>query len=46
MIAEQGSPQAEGVSPVGGTSEQLYEEVRKELDQWRLVVQRAGVKVN
>jgi tripartite-type tricarboxylate transporter receptor subunit TctC len=36
----------EGVSPVGGTSEQLYEEVRKELDQWRLVVQRAGVKVN
>jgi tripartite-type tricarboxylate transporter receptor subunit TctC len=36
----------EGVSPVGGTPEQLYEEVRKELDQWRLVVQRAGVKVN
>lgn len=37
---------AEGVSPVGGAPEQLHEEVRKELDQWRLVVQRAGVKVN
>jgi tripartite-type tricarboxylate transporter receptor subunit TctC len=37
---------AEGVSPVGGTPEQLYEEIRKELEQWRLVVQRAGVKVD
>jgi tripartite-type tricarboxylate transporter receptor subunit TctC len=35
-----------GVSPVGGTPEQLYEQVRKELDQWRGVVERAGVKVN
>jgi tripartite-type tricarboxylate transporter receptor subunit TctC len=36
----------EGVSPVGGTPEQLHEEIRKELDQWRMVVQRAGVKIN
>lgn len=37
---------SEGVSPVGGTPEQLHEEIRKELDQWRQVVQRAGVKAN
>ena len=36
----------EGVSPVGGTPEQFYEEIRRELDQWRLVVERAGVRVN
>jgi tripartite-type tricarboxylate transporter receptor subunit TctC len=36
----------EGVSPVGGTPEQLQEEVRRELTQWRGVVERAGVKVN
>jgi tripartite-type tricarboxylate transporter receptor subunit TctC len=38
--------QADGVSPAGGTPEQLYEQVRKQLDQWRQVVQRAGVRVN
>jgi len=35
-----------GVSPVGGSPEQLYEQVGSELEQWRGVVQRAGVKVN
>jgi tripartite-type tricarboxylate transporter receptor subunit TctC len=35
----------EGLAPVGGTPEQLYDQVRKELEQWRLVIQRAGVKV-
>ena len=32
--------------PTGGTPEQLYEVIQKELVQWRGVVQRAGVKVN
>ena len=36
----------EGVSPVGGTPEQLYDEIRRELVQWRTVVERAGVKIN
>jgi tripartite-type tricarboxylate transporter receptor subunit TctC len=38
--------QASGVSAVGGTPEQLYDQVRVELEQWRGVVERAGVKVN
>ena len=37
--------QTDGLTAVGGTPEQLYEQVRKELEQWRLVVQRAGIKV-
>ena len=36
----------EGLSPVGGTPEQLQDEIRKELDQWREVVKRAGVRIN
>ena len=36
--------EASGVSPGGGTPEQLYEQIRKEIAQWRTVVQRAGVK--
>jgi tripartite-type tricarboxylate transporter receptor subunit TctC len=38
--------QSDGVSPAGGTPEELYEVIRKELGQWRSVVQRAGVKLN
>jgi len=38
--------EASGVSPVGGTPEQLHEQIRRELEQWRAVVERAGVKVN
>jgi tripartite-type tricarboxylate transporter receptor subunit TctC len=37
--------QADGVSPAGGTPEQLYEQIRKELDMWHKVVARAGIKV-
>ena len=38
--------EASGVSPGGGTPEQLYEQIRKEIAQWRTVVQRAGVKAD
>lgn len=38
--------QGDGVSPSGGTPEQLAEQIRKEIEQWRQVVQRAGVKIN
>ena len=38
--------QGDGVSPSGGTPEQLAEQIRKEIDQWRQVVTRAGVKIN
>jgi tripartite-type tricarboxylate transporter receptor subunit TctC len=38
--------QSDGVSPTGGTPEQLYEQIRKEIPQWRQVVVRAGIKVN
>jgi tripartite-type tricarboxylate transporter receptor subunit TctC len=38
--------QSEGLSPAGGTPEQLHEQIRKELDQWRGVVTRAGIKIN
>jgi tripartite-type tricarboxylate transporter receptor subunit TctC len=37
---------SEGVSPAGSSPEQLHEEVRKEIEQWRTVVQKAGVRVN
>jgi tripartite-type tricarboxylate transporter receptor subunit TctC len=37
--------QGDGASPAGGTPEQLHEYVRKEVEQWRQVVARAGVKV-
>jgi len=37
---------SEGVSPAGSSAEQLHEEIRKEIDQWRTVVQKAGVKVS
>jgi len=38
--------QAAGVSAAGGTPEQLYEQVRREIEQWRKVVERAGIKIN
>jgi tripartite-type tricarboxylate transporter receptor subunit TctC len=38
--------QGDGVSPAGGTPEQLSAQVRKEIDQWRQVVARAGIKIN
>ena len=37
---------ADGVSPVGGTPEQLFEKIRKEIEQWRTVVAQAGVRIN
>ena len=36
--------QADGVSPAGGAPEQLHEQIRKEIDMWRKVVARAGIK--
>jgi tripartite-type tricarboxylate transporter receptor subunit TctC len=37
--------QAEGVSPAGGTPEQLHEQIRKELDMWRKVIVQAGIRI-
>jgi len=34
------------VAPGGGTPEQLFEQIRKEVGQWRQVVVRAGITVN
>jgi tripartite-type tricarboxylate transporter receptor subunit TctC len=38
--------QVDGVSPAGGTPEQLFEQIRKEIEQWRQVVARAGIRIN
>ncbi len=38
--------QNDGASPAGGTPEQLHEQLRKEIEQWRQVVARAGIKIN
>src|SRR5262245_19925513 len=38
--------QSDGLSAAGGAPGRLYEKVRKELEQWRKVVERAGIKVN
>ena len=38
--------QTDGIAPAGGTPEQLHEHIRKEIEQWRGVVQRAGIKIN
>ena len=38
--------QSDGLAPAGGTPGELYERVRRELDQWRQVIQRAGIKIN
>ena len=37
---------ANGVSAAGGTPELLYEQIRKEIVQWRKVVAAAGVKIH
>jgi tripartite-type tricarboxylate transporter receptor subunit TctC len=37
---------SQGVAPVGGTPEQLYELIRRELEQWRKVVAAAGVRIH
>lgn len=36
--------QADGVAPAGGSPEQLHEQIRKEVDMWRKVVNQAGLK--
>ena len=38
--------QADGVSPAGGTPEQLFEQIRKEIEQWRQVIARAKIRIN
>ena len=38
--------QTDGISPAGGTPEELHRQVTKEIEQWRQVVQRAGIKIN
>jgi tripartite-type tricarboxylate transporter receptor subunit TctC len=38
--------QTDGVSPAGGSSEELRQQVTKEIEQWRQVVARAGIKIN
>jgi len=38
--------QSDGLAPVGGAPEQLYEQIRKEIDQWRQVITRAGIRIN
>ena len=42
----EGRLQSDGLSPVGGTPEQLFEQIRKEIEQWRQVVVRAGIQIN
>jgi tripartite-type tricarboxylate transporter receptor subunit TctC len=38
--------QADGMSPAGGSSEQFFEQIRKEIEQWRQVVAQARIKIN
>ena len=38
--------QGDGMSPAGGTPDQLAAQIVKEIEQWRQVVTRAGVKIN
>src|SRR5262249_23285969 len=37
--------QNDGVSPAGGSPEDLREAIRKEIDLWRRVISDAGVKI-
>jgi tripartite-type tricarboxylate transporter receptor subunit TctC len=36
--------QADGVSPAGGTPEQLHEQIRREIEIWRRVIAHAGIR--
>lgn len=38
--------QQDGLSPGGGTPEQLLDMIRREVEQWRKVIDAAGIKVN
>jgi tripartite-type tricarboxylate transporter receptor subunit TctC len=38
--------QTDGMSPAGGASDLLYQQVRREIEQWRQVIARAGIKLN
>jgi tripartite-type tricarboxylate transporter receptor subunit TctC len=38
--------QTDGMSPAGGASELLFQQVRREIEQWRQVIARAGIKIN
>jgi tripartite-type tricarboxylate transporter receptor subunit TctC len=38
--------QGDGMSPAGGTPEELHEQIRREIEQWRQVVTRAGIRIN
>jgi tripartite-type tricarboxylate transporter receptor subunit TctC len=38
--------QGDGMAPAGGGPEQLYDQIRREIEQWRGMVQRAGIKIN
>ena len=42
----EGRLQADGMAPAGGAPEHLFEQIRKEIEQWRQVVARAGIKAN
>lgn len=35
----------DGVAPAGGTPEELFEQIRREIAMWRTVVQAAGIKI-
>ncbi|MDB5867573.1 MAG: transporter substrate-binding protein, partial [Betaproteobacteria bacterium] len=36
--------QADGVSPAGGTPEQLHGQIRREIEIWRRVIAHAGIR--
>ena len=38
--------QADGMSPAGGTPEQLHAQISREIEQWRQVTARAGIRIN
>ncbi len=38
--------QGDGMAAAGGSPEQLFEQIRKEMEQWRQVVARAGIQIN